>query len=151
MNTITLPTTSPRHFGKLQIHFYVNKNSTIIKQTTSELVFVSMELVKFKTCKVVFVISSILVTKSAELKDIKWNTSLWLISVLLRYSASWLSDWCPTFRDSVLVSYSRVECPMKDYSALDDRTTTLSLNVRHQRQNAISQKTGDLNCNEKEV
>jgi len=40
---------------------------------------------------------------------------------------------------------------MKDYSALDDGTTTLSPNVGHQRQNAISQKTGDLNCSEKEV
>jgi hypothetical protein len=55
------------------------------------------------------------------------------------------------FRDSVLVSYSRVECPVKDYSALDDGTTTLSRNVGLQRQNAISQKTRDLNCNEKEV
>jgi hypothetical protein len=74
-----------------------------------------------------------------------------LISVLLGERASSLGDWCPTFRDSVSVSYSRVECPVKDYSALDDETNTLSRNVRLQRQNAISQKTGDLNCNEKEV
>jgi len=59
MNTTTLPTPSPRHFGKLQIHFYANKNTTIIKQTIGELVFVSMELVKFKTHKNVFVTVSL--------------------------------------------------------------------------------------------
>jgi hypothetical protein len=36
-------------FWQIQIHCYVNKNPTIIRRTTSELVFVSMELVKFKT------------------------------------------------------------------------------------------------------
>lgn len=36
-------------FWQITDPIYVNKNRTIIKQTTSELVFVSMETVKFKT------------------------------------------------------------------------------------------------------
>jgi len=59
MNTITLPTLCPRHLCKLQIHFYVNKNPTIIKQTTSEMVFVSKVTVKFKTHTNVHVTASL--------------------------------------------------------------------------------------------
>jgi hypothetical protein len=54
---------------------------------------------------------------------------------LVEYEAASLSDWCPTFRYSVVFSYSRTECPVFNgagNSNYEDEANTLSRNVGQQ-------------------
>ena len=45
------------------------------------------------------------------------------VSVILEWDAASLGDWCPTFRNSMVVSYSKVEMEMRLPSCLETLVT----------------------------
>lgn len=49
------------------------------------------------------------------------------VSVLLEYGAALLGDWCPTFRDRVLVSPSAVEKSLKNSCQYVKRVSSVSI------------------------